>query len=238
MCIVTLVSCVSSLSIGSMPYVILLWSFFVVVVVVVVLSFQDVDFWGYIYPTFYALPHLKRTHGKIIVNASVTAWQPYPRMSIYNVCKKKGSLSFYLSWWVQMKLWDWDCLKVFFLKFVFVSRSDLGWWMMFLRISCFLSSEFVRSCIAGCPSGHLQLLRHVAYRARVEHRRDHDRDTRMGRERDDNGQVPQQEGGNGGERRATRCKQSYLPFFFRRRTPSVVFPILECIMVHFGNGTC
>jgi NADP-dependent 3-hydroxy acid dehydrogenase YdfG len=46
---------------------------------------QDVDFWGYVYPTFYALPHLKRTHGKIIVNSSVAAWQPVPRMAIYNV---------------------------------------------------------------------------------------------------------------------------------------------------------
>jgi NADP-dependent 3-hydroxy acid dehydrogenase YdfG len=54
---------------------------------------QDVDFWGYVYPTFYALPHLKRTHGKIIVNASVAAWQPFPRMSIYNVSRREAHWS-------------------------------------------------------------------------------------------------------------------------------------------------
>ncbi|KAH7290924.1 hypothetical protein KP509_30G069400 [Ceratopteris richardii] len=45
---------------------------------------MDIDFWGYVYPTYYALPHLRRTHGKIIVSASVASWLPFPRMSAYN----------------------------------------------------------------------------------------------------------------------------------------------------------
>ncbi|KAH7432702.1 hypothetical protein KP509_07G035800 [Ceratopteris richardii] len=48
---------------------------------------MDVDFWGYVYPTFYALPHLRRSKGKIIVNASVVSWAPYPRMAAYNAAK-------------------------------------------------------------------------------------------------------------------------------------------------------
>ncbi|MCO5550472.1 hypothetical protein L7F22_003959 [Adiantum nelumboides] len=48
---------------------------------------MDIDFWGYIYPTFYSLPHLKRSRGKIIVNASVVAWLPFPRMATYNAAK-------------------------------------------------------------------------------------------------------------------------------------------------------
>lgn len=45
---------------------------------------METDFWGYIYPTYYGLPHLKRSHGKIIANASVSSWLPFPRMSMYN----------------------------------------------------------------------------------------------------------------------------------------------------------
>ncbi|MCO5572401.1 hypothetical protein L7F22_026155 [Adiantum nelumboides] len=48
---------------------------------------MDIDFWGYIYPTFYSLPHLKRSRGKIIVNAAVVAWLPFPRMATYNAAK-------------------------------------------------------------------------------------------------------------------------------------------------------
>ncbi|KAI5067943.1 hypothetical protein GOP47_0016288 [Adiantum capillus-veneris] len=48
---------------------------------------MDIDFWGYVYPTFYGLPHLKRSRGKIVVNASVISWLPYPRMAAYNAAK-------------------------------------------------------------------------------------------------------------------------------------------------------
>ncbi|XP_072960430.1 11-beta-hydroxysteroid dehydrogenase A-like [Typha angustifolia] len=45
---------------------------------------MDINFWGSVYPTYYALPHLKRTGGKILVNASAAGWSPMPRMSFYN----------------------------------------------------------------------------------------------------------------------------------------------------------
>ncbi|WVZ78083.1 hypothetical protein U9M48_025848 [Paspalum notatum var. saurae] len=44
----------------------------------------DVNFWGSVQTTFAALPHLKRSRGKIVVTASATGWNPVPRMSFYN----------------------------------------------------------------------------------------------------------------------------------------------------------
>ena len=46
---------------------------------------QDTTFWGQIYMTYFALPHLRRTGGKILVIASAASWLPYPREIIYNV---------------------------------------------------------------------------------------------------------------------------------------------------------
>ncbi|CAI5509336.1 unnamed protein product [Closterium sp. Naga37s-1] len=48
---------------------------------------MDVNFWGAIYPTFYALPHLRRSQGHIVVTSSVASFIPYPRMAIYNAAK-------------------------------------------------------------------------------------------------------------------------------------------------------
>uniref|UniRef100_A0A0A9CMM9 Uncharacterized protein n=1 Tax=Arundo donax TaxID=35708 RepID=A0A0A9CMM9_ARUDO len=43
-----------------------------------------VNFWGSVQTTFAALPHLKRSRGRIVVTASATGWNPVPRMSFYN----------------------------------------------------------------------------------------------------------------------------------------------------------
>ncbi|KAJ7553392.1 hypothetical protein O6H91_06G096100 [Diphasiastrum complanatum] len=48
---------------------------------------MDVTFWGDVYPTYFALPHLRLSRGKIVVTASAAAWLPYPRMSMYNAAK-------------------------------------------------------------------------------------------------------------------------------------------------------
>lgn len=50
------------------------------------LVLQDVNFWGTVHPTHCALPHLKRSRGKIFVNSSAAAMLAMPRMSFYNVC--------------------------------------------------------------------------------------------------------------------------------------------------------
>ncbi|XP_048574295.1 uncharacterized protein LOC125555013 [Triticum urartu] len=44
----------------------------------------DVNFWGAVQSTFAALPHLKRTRGRIVVTASATGWNPVPCMVFYN----------------------------------------------------------------------------------------------------------------------------------------------------------
>ncbi|OMO79026.1 Short-chain dehydrogenase/reductase SDR [Corchorus olitorius] len=49
--------------------------------------FLDINFWGNVYPTFAALPHLHKSKGRIIVNASVENWLPLPRMSLYAAAK-------------------------------------------------------------------------------------------------------------------------------------------------------
>ncbi|XP_078434564.1 hydroxysteroid dehydrogenase 5 [Wolffia australiana] len=48
---------------------------------------MDINFWGNVYPSFVALPHLRRSHGRIVVNASVDSWLPLPRMSLYAAAK-------------------------------------------------------------------------------------------------------------------------------------------------------
>ncbi|XP_043694991.1 11-beta-hydroxysteroid dehydrogenase A-like [Telopea speciosissima] len=48
---------------------------------------MDINFWGSIYPTYYAIPHLKRCKGKIIVNASVAGWMTAPRGTVYGASK-------------------------------------------------------------------------------------------------------------------------------------------------------
>uniref|UniRef100_A0A0E0GB63 Uncharacterized protein n=1 Tax=Oryza nivara TaxID=4536 RepID=A0A0E0GB63_ORYNI len=48
------------------------------------LASQDVNFWGSVQSTFEALPHLKRSRGRIVVTASATGWNPVPRMTFYN----------------------------------------------------------------------------------------------------------------------------------------------------------
>ncbi|XP_065637291.1 11-beta-hydroxysteroid dehydrogenase A [Quercus suber] len=44
---------------------------------------MDINFWGSVYTTHLALPHLRESRGKMIVLAS-SSWLPTPRMSFYN----------------------------------------------------------------------------------------------------------------------------------------------------------
>ncbi|KAK8967297.1 11-beta-hydroxysteroid dehydrogenase-like 5 [Platanthera guangdongensis] len=55
---------------------------------------MDINFWGSVYPTFVALPYLKESRGRIIVNASVESWVPMPRMSLY-AAAKAAVINFY-----------------------------------------------------------------------------------------------------------------------------------------------
>ncbi|CDP19889.1 unnamed protein product [Coffea canephora] len=55
---------------------------------------MDVNFWGSIYPTYFAMPYLKRTKGSISVNASASAYMHPSGFSIYTA-SKAALLSFY-----------------------------------------------------------------------------------------------------------------------------------------------
>ncbi|KAK9995338.1 hypothetical protein SO802_020024 [Lithocarpus litseifolius] len=48
---------------------------------------KDINFWGSIYSTHNAVPHLRKTKGKIVVLASTVAWLALPRLSFYNASK-------------------------------------------------------------------------------------------------------------------------------------------------------
>ncbi|KAK4569037.1 hypothetical protein RGQ29_004439 [Quercus rubra] len=50
-------------------------------------SIMDINFWGSIYSTHNAVPHLRKRKGKIVVLASTGAWLAMPRLSFYNASK-------------------------------------------------------------------------------------------------------------------------------------------------------
>ncbi|XP_065637303.1 11-beta-hydroxysteroid dehydrogenase A isoform X2 [Quercus suber] len=50
-------------------------------------SIMDINFWGSVYSTHYAVPHLRKSKGKIVVISSVAAWFCTPRLSFYNASK-------------------------------------------------------------------------------------------------------------------------------------------------------
>ncbi|KAF9622313.1 hypothetical protein IFM89_031116 [Coptis chinensis] len=58
------------------------------------LPVMDVNFWGSVYPTHMALPHLKKSKGKILVIASVSGWLYGPNISFY-AASKAALLNFF-----------------------------------------------------------------------------------------------------------------------------------------------
>ncbi|CAH1414845.1 unnamed protein product [Lactuca virosa] len=57
---------------------------------------MDINFWGSVYPTHFAIPHLMKTRGKIVVNASSAGVLHPPKGGFYNV-SKSALISFYES---------------------------------------------------------------------------------------------------------------------------------------------
>ncbi|XP_071729384.1 11-beta-hydroxysteroid dehydrogenase-like 4A [Rutidosis leptorrhynchoides] len=51
------------------------------------ISVMDVNFWGSVNATHVALPHLKKSKGKIVVTGSCGGWFNTPRLSVYNASK-------------------------------------------------------------------------------------------------------------------------------------------------------
>ncbi|KAK4734896.1 hypothetical protein R3W88_009157 [Solanum pinnatisectum] len=57
-------------------------------------SIMDINFWGSIYMTKFAIPYLRRSEGRIIVLSSAASWIPAPRMSLYAASKAAMTLFF------------------------------------------------------------------------------------------------------------------------------------------------
>ncbi|XP_024017918.1 11-beta-hydroxysteroid dehydrogenase 1B isoform X2 [Morus notabilis] len=50
-------------------------------------SIMDINFWGSVYCTQFAIPHLRKGNGKIVVISSIGAWLSPPRLGIYSASK-------------------------------------------------------------------------------------------------------------------------------------------------------
>ncbi|KAJ4850114.1 hypothetical protein Tsubulata_200585 [Turnera subulata] len=48
---------------------------------------MDINFWGTVRTTHHAVPHLRKTKGRIVVISSVLGWYPAPKSSFYNASK-------------------------------------------------------------------------------------------------------------------------------------------------------
>ncbi|GAV82256.1 adh_short domain-containing protein [Cephalotus follicularis] len=48
---------------------------------------MDINFWGSVYSTHFAVPHLRKSRGKIVVIASSNGWLHMPKLSLYNASK-------------------------------------------------------------------------------------------------------------------------------------------------------
>ncbi|XP_072962211.1 11-beta-hydroxysteroid dehydrogenase A-like [Typha angustifolia] len=57
-------------------------------------AMMDVNFWGSVYPTHFAIPHLKKTGGRIVGITSIAGYNFIPRMSFYSA-SKGALLNFY-----------------------------------------------------------------------------------------------------------------------------------------------
>ncbi|KAI3929972.1 hypothetical protein MKW98_004126 [Papaver atlanticum] len=63
---------------------------------------MDVNFWGSVYTTHFAIPHLQKSKGRIVAVASVTGWLLAPRLSFY-VASKAALISFYETLRVELQ---------------------------------------------------------------------------------------------------------------------------------------
>ncbi|CAE7848218.1 HSD5, partial [Symbiodinium microadriaticum] len=50
-------------------------------------QFMDVNYYGCVYPTVAALPHLHTSAGRIVVVSSLGGIMPFPRQTLYNASK-------------------------------------------------------------------------------------------------------------------------------------------------------
>lgn len=56
-------------------------------------SIMDINFWGSVYMTRFAIPYLRNSEGRIIVLSSSASWMPAPRISLY--CASKAAMTLF-----------------------------------------------------------------------------------------------------------------------------------------------
>ncbi|KAE8705210.1 hypothetical protein F3Y22_tig00110429pilonHSYRG00214 [Hibiscus syriacus] len=61
--------------------------FIAIFVIADVIAVIDTNFWGSVYTTKFAVPHLKNSRGKIVVISSAASWMNDPRFSVYSASK-------------------------------------------------------------------------------------------------------------------------------------------------------
>ncbi|XP_028766264.1 11-beta-hydroxysteroid dehydrogenase-like 4A [Neltuma alba] len=57
---------------------------------------MDINFWGSVYATRFALPHLRKSRGKIVAISSLSGWCSLPKLSFYSA-SKAAMISFFES---------------------------------------------------------------------------------------------------------------------------------------------
>ncbi|XVF54723.1 hypothetical protein PTKIN_Ptkin05aG0204000 [Pterospermum kingtungense] len=64
---------------------------------------MDTNFWGSVYTTRFAVPHLRNSKGKIVVMSSAASWMNDPRLSVYNA-SKAALVAFFGT--LRIELWN------------------------------------------------------------------------------------------------------------------------------------
>lgn len=90
---------------------------------------QNINFWGSVYSSQFALPHLRKSKGKIIAIASCAGWLPSAGLSIYGVRNNTAIVFVSPSFCSLYKFICSNCLqstKAAQIKFFETLRIELG----------------------------------------------------------------------------------------------------------------
>ncbi|EFH52091.1 hypothetical protein ARALYDRAFT_905956 [Arabidopsis lyrata subsp. lyrata] len=101
---------------------------------------EDINFWGSTYITYFAIPHLRKSKGKIVVITSATAIIPLPSASVYSA-SKAALLKFFETLRVEIS----PCIKITIAIPEFIS-TDMTTQFKEMYGSDFILSESVSKC--------------------------------------------------------------------------------------------
>ncbi|XP_012574379.1 11-beta-hydroxysteroid dehydrogenase B [Cicer arietinum] len=121
----------------------------------------DINFWGNVYPTLVALPHLHQSNGRVIINASVESWLPLPRMSLFGAAKA-ALINFYETLRFELKeevgvtiaTHGWIGSEMTRGKFMLEEGADMQWKEeREIHVSGGAVEEFARLIVSGACRG-------------------------------------------------------------------------------------